>query len=160
MKKIISLFIVFTLASCQVKNEVEKGPLEGVWERTGTLVFENKLVVDTLPLSDDRFQTKIFTKSHTIWLGNSKNLDSLGNDKNPGGGVYSRLYTVKNGVLTEFLTSGTDRMENWFKSNIEKDENSNYPIDFKVVISENSYYQMWELDSLGNGSGELYKRVE
>jgi hypothetical protein len=51
-------------------------------------------------------------------------------------------------------------MENWFKSNIEKDENSNYPIDFKVVISENSYYQMWKLDSLGDGSGELYKRVE
>ena len=51
-------------------------------------------------------------------------------------------------------------MEKWFKSNFEKDENSNYPIDFKVVISENSYYQMWELDSLGNGSGELYKRVE
>ena len=139
---------------------MEKGPLEGVWERTGTLVFENKLIVDTLPLSDDRFQTKIFTKSHTIWLGNSKNLDSLGNDKNPGGGVYSRLYTVKNGVLTEFLTSGTDQMEKWFKSNFEKDENSNYTIDFKVVISENSYYQMWKLDSLGNGSGELYKRVE
>ena len=62
--------------------------------------------------------------------------------------------------MTEFLTSGTDQMENWFKSNFEKDENSNYPIDFKVVISENSYYQMWKLDSLGNGSGELYKIVE
>ena len=83
MKKIISLFIVFTLASCQVKNEVEKGPLEGVWERTGTLVFENKLIVDTLPLSDDRFQTKIFTKSHTIWLGNYKTLTHSEMTKTP-----------------------------------------------------------------------------
>jgi len=28
------------------------------------------------------------------------------------------------------------------------------------VINENSYSQIWYLDSLGNGGAELYKRVE
>ena len=111
-------------------------------------------------MSNDRFQTKIFTKNHAIWLGNGKNLDSLGKDRNPGGGIYSKQYSVTDGVLTEFLTSGSDNLENWFKSSLEKDENGNYPISFKVVINESYYYQMWELDSLGNGNAELYKRVE
>ena len=160
MKKIITLIIVICFASCEQKKEENRGPLEGVWERTGTIVFKKNLSVDTLPISNERFQTKIFTKNHAIWLGNGKNLDSLGKDRNPGGGIYSKQYSVTDGVLTEFLTSGSDNLENWFKSSLEKDENGNYPISFKVVINESYYYQMWELDSLGNGNAELYKRVE
>ncbi|MDC0872493.1 hypothetical protein OAP80_03725 [Flavobacteriaceae bacterium] len=40
------------------------------------------------------------------------------------------------------------------------DKDGNFPISFKVVINENSYSQIWYLDSLGNGGAELYKRVE
>tara|TARA_B100001173_G_C16030007_1_gene566179 strand:+ start:3406 stop:3888 length:483 start_codon:yes stop_codon:yes gene_type:complete len=160
MKKIIIFIFAMCFTSCQVEKEEKRGPLEGVWERTGTIIFKNNRPADTLPMADEQFQTKVFTQHHALWLGNRKNLDSLGNDREPGGGIYSRQYSVVDGVLTEFLTSGSDRMENWFKSNMEKDENGNYPISFKVIINENSYYQMWGLDSLGNGNAELYKRVE
>ena len=52
----------------------------GVWERTGNIVYKNSKPVDTVPISDEMFQTKIYTKTHALWLGNNKNIDSLGND--------------------------------------------------------------------------------
>ena len=55
---------------------------------------------------------------------------------------------------------GSDNIENWMKSSYKADENGNYPVSFKVDIKENTYSQMWGLDSLGNGNAEYYKRVE
>jgi hypothetical protein len=79
---------------------------------------------------------------------------------NSGNGGYSRNYTVKDGVLTEYLSMGSDNIENWMKSSYKADENGNYPVSFKVDIKEHAYSQMWGLDSLGNGNAEYYKRVE
>ena len=161
MKKITFLSLIATIIfSCQQKSADERGPLEGVWERTGNIIYKNSKPVDTLPISDEMFQTKIYTKAHALWLGNNKNIDSLGNDLNPGGGIYSKRYSVINDTLTEYLTNGTDNMNNWFKSNLKMDKDGNFPISFKVVINKNSYSQIWNLDSLGNGGAELYKRVE
>ena len=161
MKKIIFLsLITIVIFSCQQKTADERGPLEGVWERTGNIIYRDSKPIDTVPIKDEMFQTKIYTKTHALWLGNNKNIDSLGNDMNPGGGIYSKRYSVINDTLIEYLTSGTDNMDSWFKSNLKMDKDGNFPISFKVMINKNSYSQIWNLDSLGNGRAELYKRVE
>ena len=91
MKKITFLSLIATIIfSCQQKSADERGPLEGVWERTGNIIYKNSKPVDTLPISDEMFQTKIYTKTHALWLGNNKNIDSLGNDLNPGGGFIQK----------------------------------------------------------------------
>ena len=161
MKKVIFLsLITIVIFSCQQQKVEEKGPLEGVWERTGNIIYRNSKPIDTIPIGDEMFQTKIYTKTHALWLGNRKNIDSLGNDLYPGGGIYSKRYSVINDTLTEYLTSGTDNMDSWFKSSLKMDKEGNFPISFNVVINKNSYSQIWNLDSLGNGGAELYKRVE
>ena len=158
--KLITIVFFSLIISC-TQSEVVNGPLEGAWERIGTIVYEKGNPVDTLKIEDGFFQTKLFTKSHTVWISNGINLDSLtGEDMNTGNGGYSRNYTVENGVLTEFLSMGSDNIENWVKSSYKADEYGNYPVSFKVDFKENTYSQMWGLDSLGNGNAEYYKRVE
>ncbi|MDC0872494.1 hypothetical protein OAP80_03730 [Flavobacteriaceae bacterium] len=96
MKKTIFLsLITIVIFSCQQKTADERGPLEGVWERTGNIIYKNSKPVDTVPIGDEMFQTKIYTKTHALWLGNDKNIDSLGNDINPGGGIYSKKVFCK-----------------------------------------------------------------
>ena len=159
MKSVIYFSLSLLILSCS-QEKTQIGPLEGAWERVGTILYENGKPVDTVPIADNSFQVKIFGKTHTLWLGNSISLDSTGFDINLGNGGYSRNYNVKNGILTEFLSMGTDGIENWVKSSFSKDEKGNYPISFKVIISNDYYSQLWELDSLGNGNAEFYKRVE
>ena len=159
MKSVIFLLLTLLIFSCS-QRKTQISPLEGTWERIGTILYENGKPADTVPIDDNSFQVKIFGSTHTLWLGNSVFLDSTGIDINLGSGGYSRNYSVKNGILTEFISMGTDGIENWFKSSYSIDENGNYPVSFKVNLSNNYYSQLWELDSLGNGNAEFYKRVE
>ena len=161
MKQILIGAIFFSLLISCSQPVTEKGPLEGTWERIGTIVYKKGAPSDTLKIQDGFFQTKLFTKSRTIWLSNGVNIDTLtGEDTNTGNGGYLRNYTVKDGTLTEYLSMGSDNIENWMKSSYKADENGNYPVSFKVDIKDNTYSQMWGLDSLGNGNAEYYKRVE
>ena len=66
MKQILIGTIFFSLLISCSQPVTEKGPLEGTWERIGTIVYKKGAPSDTLKIQDGFFQTKLFTKSHTI----------------------------------------------------------------------------------------------
>lgn len=155
MKKTIYLsLITIVIFSCQQKLADEKGQLEGVWERIGSVNYENFKPVDTTPMEEKFSQIKIFTKSKMMFITNGENLDSVtGVDKFTGFAGYAKSYDIKNNILTEYVSGGTDMFEEWAK----KRSNG---VSFDVDISENYYSQKWSLDSTGRGNSELYKRIE
>ena len=155
MKKTILLCIIAIITfSCQQKIAIKKGELEGVWERIGTINYENFKPVDTTPMEEKFSQIKIFTKSKMMFISNGENLDSVtGEDKFKGFAGYAKSYDIKNNILTEYVSGGTDNFEEWAK----KQSNG---VSFDIDISENYYSQRWSLDSTGRGNSELYKRIE
>ena len=155
MKKIIYLSLVFfVMFSCQQKTPYKKGQLEGVWERIGTVNYENFKPVDTIPMEENFSQKKIFTKSKMMFITNGEDIDSItGEDKFRGYAGYAKSYDFKNNILTEYVSGGTDMFEEWAKKQING-------VTFDVNISENHYSQRFNLDSSGRGRSELYKRIE
>ena len=155
MKKTIFLSRITTVIfSCQQQKAHEKGQLEGVWERIGTINYENFKPVDTTSMEEKFSQIKIFTKSKMMFITNGEDIDSItGEDKFRGYAGYAKSYDFKNNILTEYVSGGTDMFEEWAK----KQTNG---VTFDVNISENHYSQRFNLDSTGRGRSELYKRIE
>ena len=160
MKKLVLLFLI-VIFSCQTQK-TDKGVLEGVWEREASIQYENGQPMDTFPFGDEINKAKMFkvyTKSHVMWLNNGKNIDSLtGEDLYPGAGAFATKYSVMNDELMEYLVLGTDNVASWFEPLILEGEKG-YKFTAKVDVSENHYSQ-GNLDSLGNGFFELWKRIE
>ena len=155
MKKTIFLSLITTVIfSCQQQKAHEKGQLEGVWERIGTINYENFKPVDTTSMEEKFSQIKIFTKSKMMFITNGEDIDSItGEDKFRGYAGYAKSYDFKNNILTEYVSGGTDMFEKWAKKQING-------VTFEVNISENHYSQRFNLDSTGRGRSELYKRIE
>ena len=155
MKKTIFLsLITIVIFSCQQQKAHEKGLLEGVWERIGTINYENFKPVDTTPMEEKFSQIKIFTKSKMMFIVNGEDIDSItGEDKFKGYAGYAKSYDFKNNILTEYVSGGTDMFAEWAKNQING-------VTFDVNISENHYSQRFNLDSTGRGRSELYKRIE
>lgn len=145
---------MITIFSCQINKDVKKGELEGVWERIGTINYVNYKPVDTFDMEKNFYQVKIFTRNKMMFITNGVNIDSVtGEDKFEGFAGYAKSYDFKNGILTEFVSGGTDNFEKWA---IKQEKGVSFDIDF----SENFYSQRWKLDSTGRGNSELYKRIE
>ena len=155
MKKTIFLSLITILIfSCHQQTAHEKGQLEGVWERIATINYENFKPVDTISIGEKFSQIKIFTKSKMMFITNDENLDSVtGEDKFRGYAGYAKSYDIKNNILTEYVSGGTDMCEEWAKKQING-------VTFDVNISEKNYSQRFNLDSSGSGHSELYKRIE
>ena len=84
MKKTIFLsLITIVIFSCQQQTAQEKGQLEGVWERIGTINYENFKPVDTTSMEEKFSQIKIFTKNVMMFITNGEDIDSIttGEDK-------------------------------------------------------------------------------
>ena len=101
------------------------------------------------------YQIKIFTKSKMMFITNDENLDSVtGEDKFRGYAGYAKSYEIKDNILTEYVSGGTDMFEEWAKKQING-------VTFDVNISEKHYSQRFKfLDSTGRGRSELYKKIE
>jgi len=155
MKKIIFLSLInIVIFSCQQQIAEERGPLEGVWERIATVNYENFKPVDTIPMEEKFSQIKIFTKNKMMFITNDENLDSVtGEDKFKGFAGYAESYDIKDNILTEYVSGGTDWFEEWAKKQING-------VTFDVNISKNQYSQRFDLDSTGRGYSELWKRIE
>tara|TARA_B100000575_G_C22835343_1_gene490066 strand:- start:188 stop:655 length:468 start_codon:yes stop_codon:yes gene_type:complete len=155
MKKTIFLsLITIVIFSCQQQIAEERGPLEGVWERIATVNYENFKPVDTIPMEEKFSQIKIFTKNKMMFITNDENLDSVtGEDKFKGFAGYAESYDIKDNILTEYVSGGTDWFEEWAKKQING-------VTFDVNISKNQYSQRFDLDSTGRGYSELWKRIE
>jgi hypothetical protein len=153
MKKILLLHtIALTLLSCAPQNSAsEPVSLEGVWDRIGTIVYEGGAPKDTVALQPLSKQVKFYSANHFIFVGNGENLDSLGVDKNigfSGNGTYE----VKNDSLFEYMKHGTDNYLKWIA-------NGNKIFTAKISLSED-YFTQYQIDSLGNGMGEFYQKLE
>ena len=155
MKKTIFLILItIVIFSCQQQIAEERGPLEGVWERIATVNYENFKPVDTIPMEEKFSQIKIFTKNKMMFITNDENLDSVtGEDKFKGFAGYAESYDIKDNILTEYVSGGTDWFEEWAKKQING-------VTFDVNISKNQYSQRFDLDSTGRGYSELWKRIE
>tara|TARA_B100000963_G_scaffold256989_1_gene225452 strand:- start:446 stop:913 length:468 start_codon:yes stop_codon:yes gene_type:complete len=155
MKKTIFLILItIVIFSCQQQIAEERGPLEGVWERIATVNYENFKPVDTIPMEEKFSQIKIFTKNKMMFITNDENLDSVtGEDKFSGFAGYAESYDIKDNILTEYVSGGTDWFEEWAKKQING-------VTFDVNISKNQYSQRFDLDSTGRGYSELWKRIE
>ena len=86
-----------------------------------------------------------------MFVSNGEQMDSLGVDQFIGFAGNGK-YQVKNDSLIEYMSHGTDNYLKWIQGG-----NNVYRV--RLSLSENNYTQYW-LDSLGNGRGELYKRIE
>ena len=155
MKKTIFLILItIVIFSCQQQIAEERGSLEGVWERIATVNYENFKPVDTIPMEEKFSQIKIFTKNKMMFITNDENLDSVtGEDKFSGFAGYAESYDIKDNILTEYVSGGTDWFEEWAKKQING-------VTFDVNISKNQYSQRFDLDSTGRGYSELWKRIE
>ena len=92
-----------------------------------------------------------YTTENFMFVANGKQLDYLGVDRNIGF-AGNGTYKVENDSLFEFMSHGTDNYLKWIEAG--------YKIySVKISLTENHYTQ-YTIDSLGKGSGELYKRLE
>ena len=153
MKKIliISVMALAILSCTSPKAASTTLSLQGVWDRMGTISFENGKAIDTFPFDGKSKQVKFFSAEHFIFVSNGERLDSLGVDQNIGFAGNGK-YEVKNDSLFEYMSHGTDNYLRWI-------EGTDKIYKVKINLSENHYTQYW-LDSLGNGRGELYERME
>ena len=158
MKNLITIFsFSFLLFSCVETKKMSSG-LDGVWKKIGTVIYEGGKPIDTLsPMFNrsnktdrDGYQYKIYSKEHVTWLRRVTNIDSNVNNTSYGSGA-SGTYKVINDSLYELLDQGLDR----YKEMLD----GGRVFKFALNIYENNFLQ-YRIDNDGNGSGELYERVD
>ena len=153
MKKLtLTTVMALAIVSCTSSETSSKViGLAGVWDRIGTVNYEDGKPKDTLALDDKFRQVKVYSAEYFMFVSNGEQMDSLGVDQFIGFAGNGK-YQVKNDSLIEYMSHGTDNYLKWIQGG-----NNVYRV--RLSLSENNYTQYW-LDSLGNGRGELYKRIE
>ena len=153
MKKLtLTTVIALAIVSCTSPETSSKAiGLAGVWDRIGTVNYEDGKPKDTLAFDDKFKQVKVYSAEYFMFVSNGEQMDSLGVDQFIGFAGNGK-YEVKNDSLIEYMSHGTDNYLKWIQGG-----NNVYRV--KLSLSESHYTQYW-LDSLGNGRGELYKRME
>jgi hypothetical protein len=160
---LLAVTFAVLLSSCaEQKNEITKGPLEGVWEMQGAIIYKDDEVSDTITMKEwnpTAWQYKVYTKDFMMWMNNRVEADSLtGQDSYPGNGGYAKKYEVIDGKLREFVNAGQDPFDEWINSVIQ--EGDKYHIaEYDLEYTSESFTQRIT-DSLGNGWAEWYKRIE
>ena len=92
-------------------------------------------------------------------MNNGINLDTIENkDLYPGAAAFATNYSLENGKLMEYLIIGTDNVQTWLNSEL-KEGQEGFSFTATINVNEN-YFSQGNLDSLGNGFFELWKRIE
>ena len=153
MKKLmITTVVALAIHACAPPQTASKTlGLQGVWNRIGTINYEDGKPKDTVLFDVKSKQLKFYTTENFMFVANGEWLDSLGVYRNIGF-AGNGTYEVKNDSLFEYMSFGTDNYLKWI-------EGGDKTYRVKISLSENHYTQ-YGLDSLGKGMGELYKRVE
>ena len=154
---LLSLFIPVFIASCSnIKNNKEYSKLEGAWFLESKIIYKDGVAVDTI--SYNGVLNDIYTENYYITLVNNIDLDSItGLDKDLGF-AESGEYKIENGYLIKKIKHGTGFMEDAINK-WKKPGEDFLEAKFKIDISENYFSKITYLDSLGNGSAELLKRI-
>ena len=161
-KNILITFICFTLLSCgdnKTKNQktVTKSPIEGYWNRIGTIQLVNGIPVDTILIKDsdntDYKQVKVFKDGNMIWMNNQS--DSL-LPWEAGMGGYGKFKLNSLDSITEVNTNGTG----WWGTAVKNYKDSlNVPgwtFGLKTNIEENIYSQK---NNPNSNFAELWERM-
>jgi hypothetical protein len=152
MKKIIlTTLMVLAIVSCTPPQTGEINGLTGVWNRIGTVNYENGKPKDTVPMNAKSKQVKFYSAEHFMFISNGEWMDSLGVDQFIGFGGNGS-YEFKNDSLFEYMSHGTDNYLKWIAT-------GNKIFTAKISLSKDHFTQ-YGLDSLGKGQGELYERME
>mgnify|MGYP001330547673 CR=1 FL=1 len=154
MRFITIIFLIALVFSCTEQKEILP-KIEGVWKRSGTLVFENGKIKDTLaPFYNFKtestlvgYQYKVFSSKYFGWIRRiGKDTNEL---KKNIGLAASGNYVVRNDSLIETIDILPDRLS----------DRKGRTFEFKIEFFENSYMQ-YAIDEDGSGRGELYKRID
>ena len=158
MKKLILLllFIPLVFSCSNIKNNREYSKLKGAWFLESTIIYKKGVPVDTIAYNG--VLNEIYTENYYITLVNNIDLDSItGLDKDLGF-AESGEYKIENGYLIKKIKHGTGFMEDAINK-WKKPGEDFLEAKFKIDISENYFSKITYLDSLGNGSAELLKRI-
>lgn len=150
-KIILTTLMVLAIVSCTPPQTSETNGLTGVWNRIGTVNYENGKPKDTVPMNAKSKQVKFYSAEHFMFISNGEWMDSLGVDQFIGFGGNGN-YEFKNDSLFEYMSHGTDNYLKWIAT-------GNKIFTAKISLSKDHFTQ-YGLDSLGKGQGELYERME
>ena len=150
-KIILTTLMVLAIVSCTTPQTSETNGLTGVWNRIGTVNYENGKPKDTVPMNAKSKQVKFYSAEHFMFISNGEWMDSLGVDQFIGFGGNGN-YEFKNDSLFEYMSHGTDNYLKWIAT-------GNKIFTAKISLSKDHFTQ-YGLDSLGKGQGELYERME
>lgn len=150
-KIILTTLMVLAIVSCTTPQTSETNGLTGVWNRIGTVNYENGKPKDTVPMNAKSKQIKFYSAEHFMFISNGEWMDSLGVDQFIGFGGNGN-YEFKNDSLFEYMSHGTDNYLKWIAT-------GNKIFTAKISLSKDHFTQ-YGLDSLGKGQGELYERME
>ncbi|MBH45455.1 MAG: hypothetical protein CMC93_02425 [Flavobacteriaceae bacterium] len=167
MKYILIIISIFIITSCSEKKE-DLPKLEGVWQRIGTIVFENGVAVDTLyyPVDSIKFKNgnvipgkrfKVIADGHSIWFDSRLKKDSLGSfsivDDMFG---KTDISFTKDSIFESFkFWHDNGNKRNWVR-NLKEGE-----IHFKAkfILRDDKYVQ-YRLRKDGSTRAEFYGRVD
>lgn len=159
MKKllILLLFIPLFIVSCSdIKKNKEYSKLKGAWFLESTIIYKKGVPVDTIAYNG--VLNEIYTENYYITLVNNIDLDSItGIDKDLGF-AESGEFKIENEYLIKKIKHGTGFMEDAINK-WKKPGEDFLEAKFKIDISKNYFSKITYLDSLGNGSAELLKRI-
>ena len=162
MKRIILLTILSFFISCgdtntKQKNSANKSPMEGFWNRIGTIQLVNGIPVDTILVknSDDKDykQIKVFKDANSVWLNNR------GDNTLPwkgGMGGYAKYKMHSKDSLTEYITHGTGWWGAYVKNLKDSLNIDVYDFGLQINYSGNIYSQK---NSPQSDFAELWERM-
>lgn len=141
--------LVLIVASCaegpKEENKSEaKFPIEGFWERKGTIQFVNGVPVDTLLYGiDDTGEeegfrnVKVYSEGNVLWINNAN--DKINSWGAPGG--YGKFEILKD-TLTEFMSHGMGGMGAFLHYQKDSLGVSSLRFPFGYFLDDNTYTQM------------------
>jgi hypothetical protein len=131
MKKLmITTVVALAIHACAPPQTASKTlGLQGVWNRIGTINYEDGKPKDTVLFDVKSKQLKFYTTENFMFVANGEWLDSLGVDRNIGF-AGNGTYEVKNDSLFEYMSFGTDNYLKWI-------EGGDKTYRVKISLSEN-----------------------
>ncbi|MEE3034764.1 MAG: hypothetical protein VX325_02825 [Bacteroidota bacterium] len=145
----LTIISIFLLVSCgegpkkNLKSETEL-PIEGFWERKGTIQFVNGVPVDTLLYDiDDTGEEKgfrnikVYSKGNVLWVNNAVNKS----DPYGAQGGYGK-FNISKDTLTEFMSHGCGGFGPWLKYNKDSLKISAMRFPFGYYLSDQNYTQL------------------
>ncbi len=146
LKIFLPISLILTILSCaegpKEENKSEtKFPIEGFWNRKGTVQFVNGTPVDTLIYGvdiDPIRQVKAYSNGNIFWMNNVKD---EGTAWKGGSGGYGKFVIAKD-TLTEFMSHGSGGMGAAMRYVRDSLNQKSVKFDFAYYLNSEYYTQL------------------